>query len=194
MKNMGKREKFLLSFFIAVVILLIVQYVYSIWEYNMSLGDPKQFLLYETVDDGLKSVQEFFLEKYGVDINSNPGIISVDTIIYSYGMMTDVLFNFICSVITLTTVIYLILIIKVKSFKEYWKDLFKAFLIILAVFLFTEIFFIIHYSFLVVTDGMEYTIVGILVDVLMAWGTMIIGNLIINCKNLKFSKNKSEKK
>lgn len=185
---MGKREKFLLSFFIAVVFLLIVQYSYSIWEYNMSLGDQKQFLLYETAHDGLKEVQQFFLEKYGVDINSNPEIITVDAIIYSYGTITDLLFNFLCSTITLTTVIYLILIIKIKSFKEYWKDLFKAFLIILAVFLFTEIFAIVHYNFLVVTDEIEYTIGGMMVDVFMAWGTMILGNLIVNCKKLKFKK------
>lgn len=179
-----------MSFFIAVVFLLIVQYISSIFEYNISLNDPKQFLSNETVDNGMETVREFFIETYGVDINSNPGIIGADTIIYSSGMITEVLFNFICSVISLTTVIYLILTIKIKSFKEYWKDLFKAFLIILVAFLFIEIFSIIHYNFFVVTSEIEYNVLGVLVDVLMAWGTMLIGNLIVNCKKFKLKKGK----
>lgn len=190
MKTMGKREKFLLSFFIAVVFLLVVQYICSILEYNVLLADLKQLLSGEKVENGIDTLREFFMDTYDVDINSEPGIVVVDNI----KMVTETLFNLIGSVITLTTVIYLIIVIKINNFKEYWKDLFKAFLIILAVFLFVYILSIIHDNFLVVTSGMEFPILSLLGDVLMGRATMLIANLLLNYKKLKFNKNKIEKK
>lgn len=193
---MKKREKFLLSFCIAVIFLLILYYVSAVSGHNMIAENPNQFSSGEVFEDGTEYIKGYFKDIYGVDIITNPEFIFADSYFCASETLTDTLFSFICAVITVTTVLYLIMDIKIESFKEYWKDLFKGLLIIIIVSLLTSIFQIIHYDILVKTTYyriMEYSIFAVVFEIIMAWGTMIVGNIILNMKKLRITKKSSIK-
>ena len=162
----------------------IEMYNCTLEEYNMRKSDV-------TIQTGEKNVKGFFLDTYDIDINSIPQTnLFIMRLDFAETLVEEVNW-FILLTISFTTIIYLILSIEIKSFSAYWKELLKAFLILLLVLIILYVFNLINYEYFIKTNNniaVENSIFSILFATIFEWLIVVVGNLIVNCKKLKFNK------